>query len=423
MGCLKKLKSPNLSCPLCRHSFPSVEALPANFVVLKWMEESLTGSRSAPKAPTCENCEEERPAELWCENCAPGTYYCKQCDAQVHSGRATRAHSRLTLKEKSKQGTSTKCTKHQRAHEVYCLDCSTVVCTLCLLDSHSQHKAQSVSKCAEERRGQLEGCIGTLGDLGTWRKLEEEVRLKKEKDQLELKVMEEKVEMLRGRIKEYDGEIHKIAKQEETAKTSEMVLRSAVKEMSDFELMEEKNVFEMKRKIQEVLKDIYPHKSAGTETGTPQHNTLQQQHLVTGQKILPEKTEKLVFGRNLGVASSKHQQPNSPASHVLQTKRTSSKHWNSGHDGDASITCKLVAPCIVTKVKISIRNAFQIRILGDEKDILVPLCDGFHLSSYGRPEKRVKEFPVSSQTEYGSIQIDCIGGSYVSLDWVEVYGK
>jgi hypothetical protein len=55
-GCLLKLKQ--LRCPLCRTSFKTVDSLPSNFVVSKWIDQTKNQIIEKNKEIKCDNCEE-----------------------------------------------------------------------------------------------------------------------------------------------------------------------------------------------------------------------------------------------------------------------------------------------------------------------------------------------------------------------------
>jgi len=128
------------------------------------MEENQN-QKPTQKEIFCENCESGKLAVIWCENCAPGTYYCKECDEHIHSGKATKNHVRLGLKEKMKKPTFTKCTIHLEENKFYCLDCTTLICSVCKEDDHPQHKTSSIFKYGEMMKNDLKNSIANFTEI------------------------------------------------------------------------------------------------------------------------------------------------------------------------------------------------------------------------------------------------------------------
>jgi len=147
--CLLELK-PN-RCPFCQRTFESVDSLPSNFVVLKWMDENKNQIIKS-KEIKCDNCEENL-AVVWCENC--DAHYCTDCNSTAHSLKTLRNHLRLNVQEKSKKPTFTKCRSHMEENKFYCVDCKTLICSVCAVDDHPQHKTMSIFKYGEILKNEL----------------------------------------------------------------------------------------------------------------------------------------------------------------------------------------------------------------------------------------------------------------------------
>jgi ribosomal protein L35AE/L33A len=156
-GCLLELKQ--LQCPTCRKNFESVMLLPSNFVVLQWMEENKN-DKNKKKFIQCENCEEEKEAVIWCENCV--VYYCGDCEKNIHSGKATRSHVRLSLNEKKKKPSFSKCENHMEENKFYCLNCHRLICNVCVVDDHPQHRTMSIFKYAETLKNDLNTSLSDM---------------------------------------------------------------------------------------------------------------------------------------------------------------------------------------------------------------------------------------------------------------------
>jgi len=203
--CLQQLKPNQLRCPLCQNKFESVDSLPSNFVVLKWMEENKNQNIKKEEIK-CDNCEEERLAVVWCEDCASGTHYCKDCDSIMHNGKATRNHIRLGLKEKSKKLTFTKCKSHLEDNKVYCMDCKVLICTMCVIDNHP-HKTMSIFKYGEILKNELKNSISTFNEMIN-EYIKKETRIDQEIEELTLEL--NRIQLL---LKEKKIEKEKITQQ------------------------------------------------------------------------------------------------------------------------------------------------------------------------------------------------------------------
>lgn len=151
-----------MRCPLCQNPFQitgSVDSLPSNFIVKQWLDHKEQISKKQSSVITsqdsdivCENCE-EKPAIFFCENCS-GIHYCKECDSSVHSTKALRNHSRITVEEKKKRPVYSKCVSHKEDNKFFCLECKMVICSHCLVEMHP-HKAITISKYADLTRSEL----------------------------------------------------------------------------------------------------------------------------------------------------------------------------------------------------------------------------------------------------------------------------
>jgi len=137
--CLKTCKE----CPLCRFSFESVDKLPINFVVKKFLEQPLVIRSDTP----CDNCDNGGIAEVWCLKCE--AYYCKLCNIHVHKGKATRGHIRISVNERRNKHTpNSLCEKHESALVYYCL--GILLCRVCLEQRHSHEPIFRLMKYRKE---------------------------------------------------------------------------------------------------------------------------------------------------------------------------------------------------------------------------------------------------------------------------------
>jgi len=153
------------------------------------------------KEISCDNCEEEKPAIAWCENC--GTYYCKDCNSNLHSGKATRNHLRISIKEKMKKPTITKCKSHMKDNEVYCVDCSVLICSMCMIDDHTQHQMTSIFKYGETMKIELKNSLSTFKEtINDFNELETNIKEEMKKRERVRAKLKEKIEQIDLFLKE-----------------------------------------------------------------------------------------------------------------------------------------------------------------------------------------------------------------------------
>eukprot|EP01126_Amoeba_proteus_P007017 TRINITY_DN12488_c0_g1_i1.p1 TRINITY_DN12488_c0_g1~~TRINITY_DN12488_c0_g1_i1.p1 ORF type:complete len:462 (-),score=114.14 TRINITY_DN12488_c0_g1_i1:63-1448(-) len=245
--CLQQLRPSHLRCPLCQCTFPSVDTLPSNFVVLKWMESEKESIKKLEV--NCENCEGSKVAEIWCDNCS--SHYCTACHSAVHQIKTLRNHHFMSIKEKKKKATFTKCKSHQEENKVYCLDCKEFICGICVIDDHP-HKVMSIVKYSEILRNELKNLLSVLKE-GTVHYNQMNVGL--EREITELTVEFERIQNL---LKEKNLEKMKINQQKEKTETSHIVLIKAIEEMGITELMN-KHLFDlMKDRTQKIFDEVLP---------------------------------------------------------------------------------------------------------------------------------------------------------------------
>jgi len=232
-----------------------VDSLPSNFVVMKWMEEQRDQPKNKPTEPKCDNCE-EKLAVLWCEPCSQGTHYCSDCDASVHVIKALRNHVRITLKEKKKKLIFIKCKSHAKDNKVYCVDCKVLICNMCFIDDHPQHKTMSIYKYGDILKNEMKKEILDLNLLIVkLTKLELDIgnEMKKneaERAQLQEKItqLQEKVTIVDSKLKENKIEEENIRNLKRKVETSNIVITKSIEEIGIMDLMNKDIIETMKKK-------------------------------------------------------------------------------------------------------------------------------------------------------------------------------
>jgi hypothetical protein len=261
-GCLLKVR--DYQCPTCRQFFYcDVDSLPSNFVVLQWMEENKKNTEKNKKKSNsieCENCETQRQAVVWCENCSPGTYYCQVCDTSVHSGKATRSHVRMSINQKKKTKPHfSKCEKHMEESKYYCLNCKIFICIVCYVDDHPQHKTISSYKYAEKIKTNLKNTLSNIVESI------DILETKEKKYELYIKNLEIERVKLTKKLKETEEDLkkkklerEKDIKQLKNIETSHLVLKNSIDEMGVMELMNKDSIELMINRIKKIDDELCP---------------------------------------------------------------------------------------------------------------------------------------------------------------------
>jgi len=229
--------------------------LPVNFVVLNWIENKPQSTVPMKKDIKCEDCE-EKSATFWCERCS--VYYCSDCSSIVHSRRATRDHLCLTLKEKSKRTIFVKCKRHLEENKFYCVDCQVLLCSMCVIDDHKLHNAMSVFKYTDGLREELKFCVAPLQNNEPLEKIEREVKQDTQNNEKELESLKDKIRIVEELIRQNHVDIRKVNERQEKVKTSHIVFLKLIEDMGVMDLMDKENIEGMKRKIMEVIEQVYP---------------------------------------------------------------------------------------------------------------------------------------------------------------------
>jgi len=251
------LKAKVLRCPLCQQNFESVDGLPCNFWVLKKKEENK--DEMVKRNIYCDNCENERLASVWCEHCGSGTYYCGVCDSGFHSGKATRMHIRLSIKEKSKKPNLSHCKIHLKDQDVYCLDCQVLNCAVCVIDDHPQHRAMSLPKYEEFMKNDLKKSLSSFDEALQYID-EKEFGIKEDIKQKEDELGEllEQVDRIRSDLNEKNIEEQTMIDRRKKVETNRDVLRNSIEETVVIQLMNKDFIEQMREKIMKIKLELFP---------------------------------------------------------------------------------------------------------------------------------------------------------------------
>jgi len=175
-----KLPGDVVACPLCRQESiipeKGLEGLPRNFWVEKMLhirELTRTKAQSAP----CSMCAYRASGRA--EKIDAATTYCLQCQeafcevcANVHrKQKLSRDHKLLQIGDKVKpedlytQYPPANCDKHDdKVLEIYCHDCSLVICMMCYIKDHHSHKCSDINELVDEFRRQMTTDVSGVAD-------------------------------------------------------------------------------------------------------------------------------------------------------------------------------------------------------------------------------------------------------------------
>lgn len=260
-------------CPLDHTAFTSPpSSLPINFIFIDWLEEEkkkrTNGSgngEAKPKEEVCHECE-IKSATLWCENCSVNL--CDACKETTHVSKIFRDHTFISVEEKKKKPTFANCTKHHQDCQLFCTDCTLMVCHKCLMDDHDEHLAMSVYKFAETMKVELKGPLENFDDhLESLVAEERTLTQEKEEQEAALKEAIQKIaELTEAKVK-MEEEIALKEKElltyEQTkgrAKSGLCVLQRMIDDMTIDDCMDEVKTPNIGKKVAAGYKKIFPAK-------------------------------------------------------------------------------------------------------------------------------------------------------------------
>jgi len=183
LRCITRLTSDKkpgdkIPCPFCRKEFAipegGISGLPKNYFVEKVLEAKSLANVLREEESLCDACADDedvsegkqkrdRKARVYCIDCRKNL--CKQCHIchqQLKlSGGAhkliERNESQLPADELLLKFSDTSCNKHpDKCLEIYCFECETAVCMMCVMcEGHQSHKCSDVKKVADDLAAQL----------------------------------------------------------------------------------------------------------------------------------------------------------------------------------------------------------------------------------------------------------------------------
>lgn len=168
LKCIEKVASRTRSkqkvpCPLCRREFcvppAGIAQLPGNFFAQRLLDIAKVSDR-VTEGVRCDICADEDQklyaAAAWrCLQC--GENLCNDCLKIHRKAKATRSHTCLELASEptDRMPRVSFCSKHaNRAYELYCGDCSSILCVVCL-DEHTGHRCSNLNTISDRFRDEL----------------------------------------------------------------------------------------------------------------------------------------------------------------------------------------------------------------------------------------------------------------------------
>src|SRR6218665_985118 len=199
---LKTNKGPGdeMPCPICRRLFKippeGFHELPKHFFIERLIQVSTVLDPSSATKALCSVCLEESKeqggdntptADSYCVDCKHKL--CAECLNEHKTFKITKNHTLIPINEyESGQNALADlapmvCNVHeQRFLDVYCADCKTVVCAMCFIENHNNHKGCDVNKCVDDFRKQIQNNIEALNECTShsWVKKTELMKAKEE---------------------------------------------------------------------------------------------------------------------------------------------------------------------------------------------------------------------------------------------------
>jgi len=176
--CQDKLPGDELLCPTCRNSClvpeAGISAFPLNFFIYDLLQAQNTAKVAADKTLPCEACSEINEGEV--ANIPPATKYCVDCSQRVcekcsrfHTRMKTGAHLVVQLGEEMSQemfkSRKRNCQEHRdKIVDLYCYDCKTNLCSLCVALKHKQHNFAELSEAANKLGQDMDEDVKAISD-------------------------------------------------------------------------------------------------------------------------------------------------------------------------------------------------------------------------------------------------------------------
>ena len=174
---LRTQSGKSFHCPKCRceATLPEggVDNLKTAFFANHLKSKVTTLQRAHGKVEVkCELCTASSNAEAFCRQCV--RFICKRC-VQLHSEIQTFLSHEVASLEDLKHGRAkpiaveeppiSKCEIHEEPFKIYCYDCSSLICQLCTIKDHRDHKIEFTKKAAPDAKAKLLEDLQSLTDL------------------------------------------------------------------------------------------------------------------------------------------------------------------------------------------------------------------------------------------------------------------
>jgi len=176
-----KLPGDEFLCPTCRNSCripeAGISAFPLNFFIYDLLQAQNSAKMATDDILHCEVCfevcEEESvatpAATKYCVDC--GQRVCEKCGKQ-HARMKAGAHLVVPLGEEMSKELFKSRKRHCEDHKdeilkLYCYDCKTNVCSLCVALKHKQHNFVEISEAANKLRKDIDDGVKAVSDCIT----------------------------------------------------------------------------------------------------------------------------------------------------------------------------------------------------------------------------------------------------------------
>ncbi|CAC5419897.1 unnamed protein product [Mytilus coruscus] len=162
---------------------------------------------------TCQFCETSNETKWKCINC--DLILCQECKIKLHTKlKKNENHKVIDLKEFSNLGASEtirdldlkdiQCTIHKNdLCFIYCQDCKVLSCTVCLLESHQNHKLGKIEEVYSQKVKELQELDNTLSQkLQYFEKFEKDVQAIKSDEQAQYNEIKQTILKQQSELKE-----------------------------------------------------------------------------------------------------------------------------------------------------------------------------------------------------------------------------
>ncbi|CAD5124651.1 unnamed protein product [Dimorphilus gyrociliatus] len=192
-----------LKCPICLDSFDKPLTLPCLHSFCENCLGNVVTHKSVFNCPSCREPIQTPKNGLngfkkdfrlqflldfgsFCANCSSKpTLVCQDCTVELCSNCSTQ-HSKIPAFSNHVVYKRVECLKHKLDKKFYCSDCSSLLCTCCVFNQHSEHKISPISSLNMSLESKLKSFVGVKEALNFSAKLESpEERLKILKDALQ----------------------------------------------------------------------------------------------------------------------------------------------------------------------------------------------------------------------------------------------